>query len=76
MLGSLGRAGGGFRQDVLVDPEDQVLRVTVALTDPIPKNAKDAVRRYLNEYAKESGWQVKRLSLKHPYVRFWLSKAE
>ena len=75
VLGSLGRAGGGFRQDVLAEPEEQDLRVTVGLADAIPKEAKNAVRDFLKGYAEESGWRVKDLSLKKTYLRFKLTKA-
>jgi hypothetical protein len=75
ILGSLSRGGGSFRQDVLVDAEEQDLVVTVGLTDAVPEGAKKPMNSYIRGYAAEAGWRATGLKLHKNYLRFTLAKA-
>ncbi len=76
VLGSLARAGSIFRQDVLVEPEEQDLKVTLYLGDRIPPRGFEPMRAYMRGYARECGWKIQGLYATKRYVRFMLAKAE
>lgn len=75
VLGSVARAGSVFRQDVLVAPEEQDLRVTIGLNDRIPPNGEKPLKDYMHMYATLSGWRISGMQFRKRYVRFSLKKA-
>lgn len=75
VLGSLSRGGGTFKQDVLVDPVDQDLVVTVGFLDAMPPAAERPMKQFLRAYARATGWRARHIKVHKNYFRFELSKA-
>lgn len=75
VLGSISRAGPIFRQDVLIAPEEQDLKVTLYLADRIPPRGFEPMRTFMRGYARESGWKMQGFYATKRYVRFTLAKA-
>lgn len=75
MWGFLQRAAPQWSEEATIEEHEEGLGVYMFLTDPIlPKNQK-MVGRLMRDYAKASGWELKKILMKPSYVFFVVDKS-